>query len=159
MQRNFWLILGVALLGCADDGTDEPDAPDAQDAQQSTEVADAAVPMSDFEKQAALGATVYTQKCASCHGRQGEGGEGPRLVGLAEGALPLEPRASSQRTTKFVTVADVATFAVANMPPNKPGSLSADEYWAILAFDLSANGVKLEQKLTPELAATLTIPR
>jgi hypothetical protein len=45
------------------------------------------------------------------------------------------------------------------MPPKAPGSLSAEEYWAILAFDLSANGIQLEQKLSPELAATLTIPR
>jgi len=45
------------------------------------------------------------------------------------------------------------------MPPRAPGSLSAEEYWAVLAFDLSANGITLDQKLTPELAATLTIPR
>jgi hypothetical protein len=56
-------------------------------------------------------------------------------------------------------VADVATFVVAAMPPKAPGSLSGEAYWAILAFDLSANGIVLDQKLTPELASTLTIPR
>jgi hypothetical protein len=45
------------------------------------------------------------------------------------------------------------------MPPKKGGSLPADTYWAILAFDLHANGIDLPAPLTPEMAATLTIPR
>jgi hypothetical protein len=45
------------------------------------------------------------------------------------------------------------------MPPKKAGSLPADQYWAILAFDLHANGIDLPAPLTPEAAATLTIPR
>lgn len=54
----------------------------------------------------------------------------------------------------------MAGFAVKNMPPDAPGSLSADEYWEILAFDLQANGIDLgDALLTPELAATLVIPR
>jgi mono/diheme cytochrome c family protein len=120
---------------------------------------DAASPAT-FAEQVALGASVYGAECASCHGAGGEGTEsGPRLVGLAEGALPLEPRPGAVRTSRFVTVADVAAFAVANMPADAPGSLTAEQYWAILAFDLSANGITLEEPLTPELAATLTIPR
>lgn len=122
-------------------------------------IPDAASPAT-FEDQVALGASVYGAECASCHGDGGEGTEsGPRLVGLAEGALPLEPRPGAVRTSRFVTVADVAAFAVANMPADAPGSLTAEQYWAILAFDLSANGITLEEPLTPELAATLTIPR
>ena len=120
--------------------------------------ADAAEPT--FEAQVALGTTTYVSHCASCHGSSGEGtAMGPRLVGLAEGALPLEPREGAVRTSRFVTVADVAAFAVANMPADDPGSLSADEYWAVLAFALSANGIVLEEPLTPELAAELTITR
>ena len=49
--------------------------------------------------------------------------------------------------------------AGANMPADAPGSLTAGEYWAVLAFALSANGITLEEPLTPELAAELTIPR
>jgi hypothetical protein len=82
------------------------------------------------------------------------------LVGLKEGALPLDPPASRQvRKEKFVTVADVASFAVMNMPPDDPGSLSTEEYLAVLAFDLNANGIMLDEKLTLDLAKTLTIPR
>lgn len=112
-----------------------------------------------IDEQTKLGSQVYASKCAGCHGATGGGGIGPRVVGLSEGALPLEPRAGSARTTQFVTVADVASFVVKTMPPDAPGSLSADEYWAILAFDLKANGVVLKEVLTPELAATLTISR
>ena len=118
-----------------------------------------AVPQT-FADQVALGGQAYGTHCAGCHGAGGEGSKGaPAVVGLQSGALPLDPRSGSQRTSAFTTVADVASFVVATMPPKAPGSLSADEYWAILAFDLSANGINLDQKLTPELAATLTIPR
>jgi hypothetical protein len=81
------------------------------------------------------------------------------VVGLSSGALPRSPRAGSKRTSEFVTVADVASFVVAAMPPDAPGTLAAEDYWAILAFDLSANGITLDQKLTEDVAATLTIPR
>jgi hypothetical protein len=53
----------------------------------------------------------------------------------------------------------VAEFVVKNMPGDAPGSLSADDYYAILAFDLHANGIDLDQKLDGTLAASLTIPR
>jgi len=113
-----------------------------------------------FTEQVALGQTLYAQNCASCHGESGQGGDGPRVVGLKEGALPLNPPAERKvRKAQFVTVADVAQFAVANMPPKKAGSLTADQYWAILAFDLHANGIDLPSVLTPAQASTLTIPR
>jgi cytochrome c len=121
--------------------------------------APAAAPTS-FADQVALGQTLYGQSCANCHGSAGEGGKAPRLVGLKAGALPLDPPADRQfRKSRFVTLADVASFVVANMPPKKGGSLTADQYWAILAFDLHANGIDLPSALTPEAAATLTIPR
>jgi cytochrome c len=113
-----------------------------------------------FADQVALGATLYSQDCASCHGDAGQGDKAPRVVGLKDGALPLDPPADRKfRKSQFVTVADVATFTVANMPPKKGGSLTGDQYWAILAFDLHANGVDLPAALTPAVAATLTIPR
>ncbi len=112
-----------------------------------------------FADQVERGGTLFGQHCASCHGASGEGGRGPRLVGLAEGALPLMPREGSVRTHEFRTVGDVAAFAVVNMPQNAPGSLPEADYWAILAFDLHANGIDLQQPLDGTVAATLTIPR
>jgi mono/diheme cytochrome c family protein len=115
-----------------------------------------------FAEQVADGQALFAEHCAKCHGDAGQGTEdAPRIVGLAEGALPLEPPASRQiRKTRFVTVADVAEFAMANMPPKKAGTLSTDEYLAVIAFDLKANGIDLgQERLTMENARNLTIPR
>jgi S-disulfanyl-L-cysteine oxidoreductase SoxD len=137
--------MALAVAGCA--------------TTSSTSAPAAAAPTS-FADQVAAGQTLYAQSCASCHGDSGQGGKAPRLVGLKEGALPLDPPADRQyRKGQFVTVADVATFVVANMPPKKAGTLTGDQYWAIVAFDLHANGVDLPAPITPAVASTLTIPR
>jgi hypothetical protein len=81
-------------------------------------------------------------------------------VGLAQGALPLDPPAAAKfRKTRFETVADVAAFVAKSMPPTAPGSLTEDQYWSILAFDLKANGIDLDKKLDGTVASGLTIPR
>jgi mono/diheme cytochrome c family protein len=141
------LVFAIATLGGAGCATTSP-TPVATPAPTS------------FADQVAAGATLYSQNCASCHGDAGQGDKAPRVVGLKDGALPLDPPADRKfRKSQFVTVADVATFTVANMPPKKGGSLTGDQYWAILAFDLHANGIDLPAVLTPAVAATLTIPR
>jgi high-affinity iron transporter len=129
-------------------------------APQPAQTASGAAPAS-FADQVALGQKLYGEQCASCHGASGEGKGGPRVVGLKDGALPLDaPATAKYRKTKFKTVADVADFVVKGMPPAAPGSLPADSYWPILAFDLKANGIDLgSKKLDSALAATLTIPR
>lgn len=120
-----------------------------------------------FQDQVTLGQRLYTENCAKCHGGQGEGKTlasgmtAPPIVGLAQGALPLEPPPNRKfRKNEFRTVADIADFVTHNMPPDNPGSLSSDQYWAILAFDLKANGIDLGQrKLEPNVAGTLLVPR
>jgi hypothetical protein len=52
----------------------------------------------------------------------------------------------------------VAAFVATKMPANKPGSLTADEYYAILAFDLKANGVDATaKKIDPTTAAQIKL--
>ena len=148
MRFNEYLCaaLAVALWACADDEARDP--PEERDTDTV------------FEAQASRGAGLYARHCAECHGESGQGGDAPALVGLADGALPREPPASRRvRKEEFVTVADVGGFVLANMPPGRGGSLSDEEYLAILAFDLKANGVTLERELSLELASELTIPR
>lgn len=96
--------------------------------------------------QASAGAKLYTDNCASCHGAGGEGSaKVPALVGKT--ALPLDPQPPSQlRKAQFHTAADVFQFVKTSMPPGKGGSLTDDQYAAILAFDLKANGVDLAGK-------------
>lgn len=152
---SLWMF-GLLLLACGK--STPPDQPASASTSAGAERAAHTETPSTFAEQVALGGKLYGQKCASCHGAAGEGTSGaPAVVGLANGALPLAPRPGSARSSQFRTVADVATFVVSTMPPKAPGSLSPEEYWAILAFDLSANGVTLEQTLTPELAPTLAL--
>lgn len=156
MRREMAAVVCLTWLGC---GHGRQQGRPATSAAGETSAASTAAPAT-FDEQVSLGAEAYTRNCAGCHGDAGQGNDkAPSVVGLKSGALPLEPRPGSQRSTQFVTVADVVNFVVATMPPKAPGSLPPEQYWAILAFDLQANGITLDQKLTPELAATLTIPR
>ena len=105
------------------------------------------VTAADAKSQATAGATLYAEHCASCHGDHGEGIScgAPPVVG--KDALPLDPPASAKyRKATFHTARDVYDFVKANMPAKAPSSLSQDQYLAIIAFDLSANGVDLAGK-------------
>jgi cytochrome c len=150
------LVLLLCVCACSN-GDDSGDPTTEHEEQEEHETTD----IETFDDQVELGMELYGEYCAECHGDSGQGtSKAPRVVGLDEGALPLDPAPSSKvRTEQFVTVADVASFVVMNMPADDPGSLSNDEYLAILAFDLKANGLTLEQPLDLELAETLTIPR
>jgi cytochrome c len=118
-----------------------------------------AAPPANFAEQVARGADVYAARCSTCHGKGGEGtADAPKVVGPT--ALPLDPPAGAKvRKSQFVTVADVADFVVQNMPADAPGSLSTEDYFAVLAFDLKANGIELDKKLDAAVAASSTIPR
>ena len=109
------------------------------------------------EEQAAEGAKLYAKHCAKCHGDAGQGKKGPPLVG--KDALPLDPPATAKlRKTQFHTAQDVAAFVAANMPPKKGGSLTTDQYYDILAFDLKANGVDVSgKKIDPTTAAQIKL--
>src|SRR5262249_41302864 len=88
-----------------------------------------------FSAQVERGQQLYGEHCAKCHGADGTGGKGPAVVG--QGAL-----------AKFSNAADVYAFASTKMPGDAPGSLPSDQMIAILAFDLHANGIDLEEPLS-----------
>ena len=109
-------------------------------------------------EQAAEGAKLYGKYCASCHGDAGQGGKkAPPVVG--KDALPLDPpKGAKVRKTQFHTAQDVAAFVAKNMPAKKPGSLTVDQYYDILAFDLKANGVDVSGKhIDPTTAAEIKL--
>ena len=69
----------------------------------------------------------------------------PAVVGKT--ALPLDPPAGSKfRKNQFHTAQDVYDFVKKTMPPDNPGSLTDEQYAAIIAFDLKANGVDMTGK-------------
>jgi cytochrome c len=156
-------ILGlVTACGGSAPPAEAPGAEAAPAAAEHMTPAASVAPPANFAEQVALGQKLYGAQCAGCHGNSGEGTkDGPAVVGLDKGALPLQPAATAKyRKTEFKTVADIADFVVKSMPPKAPGSLSAEEYYAILAFDLKANGIDLgDKKLDGELAKTLEVPR
>ena len=107
----------------------------------------------------AKGGQLYGAHCAKCHGDAGQGTDkAPIVVGVDKGALPLDPRPGSKRDVQFHTAADIGGWAAKHMPGDAPGSLQLDDYVAILAFDLHANGVDLgSEPFTLDRAAQITI--
>ena len=94
---------------------------------------------------AAQGARVFAAKCAACHGAEGEGlAAAPALVGR-------EPREGFPfgQSLKYVrTVGNYWPYATTlydyinrAMPPDAPGSLEADEIYAVVAWILSRNEI------------------
>lgn len=163
MNKLLILVGCSALLAACGGGSSTapgPESPAASSAAEAPAAAAASTAPATFDEQVTLGGELYGQKCAECHGASGEGAKAPRVVGLKEGALPLDPPADRQhRKVQFKTVGDVAKFVVATMPPDAPGSLTEEQYLAILAFDLKANGITLPNKLDLATASTLEIPR
>jgi cytochrome c len=77
----------------------------------------------------AAGDKVYATACAMCHGKKGEGkGKNPAVVG----AKALDDQHNAKELFDYIQM---------NMPPKKPGSLSADDYWAVTAYLLDKNGL------------------
>lgn len=69
----------------------------------------------------------------------------------------LLQRVGAKRDVEFHTAGDVYEWVKVHMPGGAPGTLTDEQYLAILAFDLSANGVTLSEPLTAEAAAAMVI--
>jgi mono/diheme cytochrome c family protein len=148
MKRNqVAAVLGcaaaLALAGCGGAGA------------QSEPSFESSAPITASD-QVVLGQQLYGKYCASCHGAQGQGDKAPALVGAS--ALPLQPPPGAKsRTGAFKTAADVFHFVKTTMPGNAPGSLTDEQYAAILAFALKANGIAPSKPLDPQGAAEIVL--
>jgi cytochrome c len=85
------------------------------------------------------GATLYAQRCAACHGKNGDGGTANRLVAKAPADAENGPDHGTIAYYPYATIA--WDFINRSMPANKPGSLSANEVYAVTAFLLFRNGI------------------
>jgi cytochrome c len=85
------------------------------------------------------GHEVFDEQCAACHGSNGEGGVGDRLVG-GQGTLgtPKPVRTVGSYWPYATTLFDYIRRA---MPQNAPQSLSNDELYAVSAYILNLNGL------------------
>ncbi|MGH2400451.1 MAG: c-type cytochrome [bacterium] len=90
----------------------------------------------------AEGETVYAARCAACHGKTGREGPADILVGREPregfpfGRNPALPRTIGNYWPYATTLYDYIRRA---MPPASPGSLSADETYAVVAYLLLLN--------------------
>ncbi|GAC1516506.1 MAG: hypothetical protein NVS1B4_11810 [Gemmatimonadaceae bacterium] len=91
------------------------------------------------------GATIYAQKCASCHGPHGEGqGPYPKLIGPEpRGGFPFAMDAKIPKTigNYWPYATTVYDYIHRAMPFNAPGSLTPDEVYSLAAFLLAENQV------------------
>lgn len=88
---------------------------------------------------AVQGQTLYDAQCASCHGAAGAGAAGGRLVGRAPLLQsPWPEKTIGQFWPHATTLFDYTRRA---MPLDRPGSLSADEVYALTAYLLHANDI------------------
>jgi len=87
------------------------------------------------------GQRIYAQKCASCHGENGEGYPFNRLVSepfpITPDTEPVE-YAIGNYWPYATTIFDYVRRA---MPLNAPGSLSAEATYGVVAYLLNENGI------------------
>ncbi|MPZ18747.1 MAG: c-type cytochrome [Luteitalea sp.] len=102
---------------------------------------------------AVRGEQVYATECAGCHGVRGEGGQlGPALVG-GIGSLDTErPKQTVGSYWPYAT--SVFDYTRRAMPYQAPGSLSADDVYAVTAYTLYLSGIvgkhhMLDEKTLP----------
>jgi mono/diheme cytochrome c family protein len=88
---------------------------------------------------AVRGKVLFEQHCANCHGAGGRGGSAPELVGgTASLTSPRPDKTIGQYWPYAPTLFD---FNWRAMPMDKPGSLSADDAYAVTAYLLFAEGL------------------
>ena len=82
---------------------------------------------------------VFAEQCAACHGAEGQGGLGDRLVG-GQGTLatPKPVRTVGSYWPYAPTLFDYIRRA---MPQNAPQSLSNEDVYAVSAYILHLNGL------------------
>lgn len=77
---------------------------------------------------AQAGQSVFANRCASCHGADGQGGTAPAVIG------------ASAHLGEYNTAQGLLGYVETNMPALNPGSLSHQEYLNIVAYLLIQNG-------------------
>src|SRR5207247_5397570 len=93
---------------------------------------------------AAQGTAVFASNCASCHGAQGQGQPPyPQLIGGPKGTFdfannPKLPRTIGNYWPYATTLFD---YIRRSMPLTAPGSLNADQTYAVTAYLLEQEGV------------------
>ncbi|HHX4059831.1 MAG: c-type cytochrome [Burkholderia contaminans] len=95
------------------------------------------------------GKKLYGDACAKCHGDQLEGNTAPALSGES-----FAPEGKSH-----ITVGGIFQYMSNNMPADRPGKMTAQEYEDVMAFLLYSNGYDASKsKLTADAATASKAP-
>jgi S-disulfanyl-L-cysteine oxidoreductase SoxD len=88
---------------------------------------------------AALGKSIYVERCASCHG---EKGDDPKYNLLAGGHGTLKTSKPVLTIGSFWSHAPTLwSYINRSQPTDEPGSLTADQVYAVTAYLLYLNGI------------------
>ena len=85
------------------------------------------------------GREVYQNQCAACHGDQGQGGVGDRLVGGRGTLATSKPIRTVGSYWPYAP--PLFDYIHRAMPQNAPGSLSNEDVYAVSAYILHLNGL------------------
>jgi S-disulfanyl-L-cysteine oxidoreductase SoxD len=89
------------------------------------------------------GAGVFAKRCAVCHGQDGQGGVVRRLVIGSPGKPHQGPFSDTEKDGPSYYPYPTIAWDYINraMPASKPGSLTPDEVYAVVAFLYYRNGI------------------
>lgn len=85
------------------------------------------------------GKALFATQCEHCHGPAGRGATAEELVG--EPALPTADNPNKSIGPYWPHATTIFDFLRRSKPPEKPGSFTADQVYALTAYLLSANKV------------------
>jgi len=154
------VLIGASLLmACASSSTASHDSRQvATDARFQNAVDAIGTPISDADLSAwnidiapdgrglppgsgdvAMGGRIFAEKCAACHGANGEGVIGDQLIGGHGTLASANPKRTVGSYWPYATT--LFDYIRRAMPYNAPQSLSADEAYAVSAWILNRNGI------------------
>ena len=146
MRANYlWILIAILIAGC---GTNQTSGvknyglgktiDEVQIAAWNIDVAPSGAGLPPGKATARQGENIYKDKCASCHGNQGQGGVANRLVG--GGALNTDkPIKTVGSYWPYATT--VFDYTKRAMPHPLPQSLTNDEVYATTAYILYMNKI------------------
>ena len=85
------------------------------------------------------GVVVYQRECRVCHGDGGQGGPNDRLTGGVGSIATNQPVKTTGSYWPYATT--IFDYVHRAMPYHLPGSLSADDAYAVTAYLLAGSGV------------------
>jgi cytochrome c len=90
----------------------------------------------------AEGRDVYARRCARCHGANGEGGDEPKQAPLVGGRGSLKtPKPLKTIGSYWPYAPTIWDYVNRAMPLDRPGTLTHDQVYSLVAFLLHMNGI------------------